>query len=234
MKICDFIDDCTLCCCEEKPALLDGLDNESRKFLYEGRREIKYKKGETILKQHTNVSHIVCVRTGFAKVYSEGANGKNLVHKILMPGEMIGGMGLFVDETHHTSTMALTDVECCLIDANKFKALLEKNHEFCLTLIKRINKFAVHTSQRMLNLTNKTMFERVAETILYLSDQIYKSDVFDVDLSRQDIADLCSLSKESVIRIMKDMKEQNVLSIDRNHFEILDKNKLISISKSIY
>jgi CRP-like cAMP-binding protein len=86
----------------------------------------------------------------------------------------------------------------------------------------------------MLNLTNKTMFERVAETVLYLADQVYKADDFDVDLSRQDIADLCSLSKESVIRIMKDMKEQNVLNIDRNHFEILDKNKLISISKSIY
>lgn len=233
MNFCELNDLCNNCCCQSKPTLLGELKEDTKKLLYENKQEIKYSKGETVVKQDTRVNHIVCLKSGFLKVYNEAENGKRLVRKILVPGEIIGGMGFFVDDKHHFTCTAITDVECCLISAEKFKECLNKDHDMCLNLIKRVNKFAVNGLKRMVSLSQKSMHERVSEMLLYLSDKIYKSDKFETELNRQDMADICSLSKESVIRILKNFKEEEIIIANSNKIEILNKPKLLYLSKSL-
>jgi len=60
--------------------------------------------------------------------------------------------------------------------------------------------------------------------------QVYGADTFYTDLSRQDIADLSAMTKESAIRIIKEFKDSAILHVEGNSFEILNKEKLIGIS----
>ena len=72
---------------------------------------------------------------------------------------------------------------------------------------------------------------RLAENIIYLADEIYNSDKFVTTLSRQEIADMSSMTKESVIRALKGFKDEGVLSCENDTFEILQKEALLKISK---
>jgi CRP/FNR family transcriptional regulator len=81
-------------------------------------------------------------------------------------------------------------------------------------------------------LTQKQMPGRVSDALLYLSEDIFESLEFDITLSRQDLADLCGLSKESVIRILKDFKTSRFIELSGNDLKILDRDALKRISVS--
>ena len=72
---------------------------------------------------------------------------------------------------------------------------------------------------------------RLAENIIYLADEIYNADKFTTTLTRQELADMSSMTKESVIRALKGFKDEGILNCENDSFEILQKDALIKISK---
>ncbi len=228
---CINVKDCKECCCMVKPKIFHALGKEDKELLYKGRYEVEFKAGETIFKQHTAMTHIACMKDGFVKISTEAHHGKNLVVGITQPGDIFGGMGLFVEEVHQATCTALTNVKACLIDVNSFKETLAKNNSFALDLIKNINEKAIRTNSKIIDLTSKSMYSRVADMLIYLSEVVYKSSTFSTTLKRQDMADLCALTKESMIRILKEFKDSEIIIVDNNDFEICKFQELKRISK---
>ena len=225
--ICENASHCLECCCTHKPALFKDLTEEQKIRLFASRREVEYKQGEVIFKQGTNLTHIACNKNGIVKMVAEAPNGEVILMRLVNSGELFGGMGLYYDETNQTTCVALTETSVCLIPISDFKYLIEHNHSIALELIKRINQHAVNSKEKTLELTTQSMYGRVSSLILYLADQIYHSEEFTTSLSRQDMADLTALAKESLIRVFKDFKENQYIEINRNSFRILNRNKLI-------
>lgn len=228
---CYNIKDCKECCCMVKPKIFHSLSKEDRDILYKGRFEVEFKAGETIFKQFTAMTHIACIKEGFVKISTEAHHGKNLMTGITQPGDIFGGMGLFVEEVHQATCTALTSVKACLLDINSFKETLTKNNKFALDLIKNINEKAVRTNHKIIDLTSKSMYSRVADMLIYLSEVVYKGSKFTTTLKRQDMADLCALTKESMIRILKEFKDSDIIAVDNNEFEICKEQELRRISK---
>ena len=81
-----------------------------------------------------------------------------------------------------------------------------------------------------MNLTHKQMHGRIADALLYLSNEIYANSIFEVHLSRQDLAEMTAMTKESAIRILKELKDDNIIDYDNNRFTILNENALNQIS----
>lgn len=227
---CVHIKNCSICCCEEKPPLFQVLTDEEYEKLFKNRKEIVYSPQENIFKQGTPLTHIACIRRGYAKIYVERPSGRNLIVKILKPAELAGGMGILVDYTHHFTVTAMTEVHCCLIKVEDFVTALENSRQFSLELIKRNNMQGIHTNRFMANLTHKTMYGRVADAILYMNKEIFDGNDADVIFSRQDYADLSAMSKESFIRIIKELKESNLIETDGNRIKILNEEALIKLS----
>ena len=72
----------------------------------------------------------------------------------------------------------------------------------------------------------------MASTLLYLSEQIYEADEFETELSRQDIADMSAMTKESSIRIIKNFKDSSIIECNNNYFKLLNKEHLINIMEN--
>jgi CRP-like cAMP-binding protein len=73
---------------------------------------------------------------------------------------------------------------------------------------------------------------RVAEVILYLNNAIYRSNPFTLTITRQDIADLASITKEGTIRVLKDFKDAGLISLNGNELKILNEKALINVSEN--
>jgi len=81
-----------------------------------------------------------------------------------------------------------------------------------------------------ISLTQKQMHGRMADGLLYLSKDFFESDTFKLHLSRQEIADLTAMSKDSAIRILKDFERDGLISLKGNELSILNTDQLMNIS----
>jgi len=164
-----------------------------------------------------------------AKVYLEGNKSKSIILKIIKPSELIGGPGFQVDNRHHFSVAAMTNVKACFINIDSFESMLKKNNQFAMEFINHLNYTTILLYSKMQNLIQKQMHGRIAETLLYLSRSIYNNSTFETELSRQDIADMSAMTKESAIRIIKEFRDEGILECESNTFKILNESHLVNI-----
>lgn len=216
--------------CGHQLSLLKPLNIKELESINEARYEVSFNKGETIFKQGGPLTHLACITAGMGKIYIEGPKNRNIILKITKPVEMIGGPGFQVDNRHHFSVSAVTDIKACFIDIEAFEEMLQTSSPFAIEFIKHLNLITIEVYNKLQGLTQKQMHGRIADTLLYLSTNIYSSPDFETSLSRQDLADMSAMTKESAIRIIKEFREEGIIRCDGNDFSILDKNRLKSIS----
>jgi CRP/FNR family transcriptional regulator, polysaccharide utilization system transcription regulator len=216
--------------CKCKYQIFGKLEDDELEEMNRNRYEVYFKAGEIMFKQGTPAPHFLCVTTGLAKLYIEGL-GKNLIIGLVKPVEYIFGPGVYVDNRHHYSAMAVENSSACLVEVNTFKQLIRKNRDFADDFIKRVSLQSIYNFEQFVSLTQKQMHGRIADALFYLSDKIYCKNPFDMTISRQDLADLSGMSKESAIRILKEFKEEGILSSEGNSIHILNTKQLKQISE---
>lgn len=229
---CDRKQNCCNSSCfrDDEENIFKHLTDEELDYLVDKKQQIRYKTGETIIKQNTASTFVICMKEGFAKVYIEGEKGKNLIVKIIGKGDFITGGGLFNGNVHHFTISAISPVTCCLIDSGRLTQLFTQNTEFAVELLRTHTRQNNYLLSRMVGLTQKYMPGRVAETLLYLKNEIYKTGKFSTTLSRQELADMSNMTKESLVRILQQFKESNIIKTQASEIEITDEASLIHIS----
>lgn len=222
---------CSLSCfVESESNIFKPLTENELEFLVDKKQQIRYNIKETIIKQNTSSTFVICMKEGLAKVFIEGDKGKNLIVKIIGKGDFISGGGLFNGNVQHFTISAITPVTCCLIDASKLSNLFSENNKFAVELLRNHTKQSNYLLSKMVSLTQKYMPGRVAETLLYLKNEIYKNSKFTVDLSRQELAEMSNMTKESLVRILQQFKESNLIKTQGSEIEILDEVSLNHIN----
>ena len=208
-----------------------NLSGDEIRLVNENRYEATFKPGEIILKQGSPASNAVFLASGMAKVYIEGLDNKSFILNIALPTQLIIGPGLHVHARHSFSVSALTVVQACFISFDIINQLIRQNVEFANGMIEDLSVKSYTDHTKLISLTQKKMPGRLAEAILFFSDEVYKSDVFDIILSRQEIGDMTNMAKESVVRILKELENSGVIRSDCSKITILDKEKLRVISE---
>ncbi len=192
---------------------------------------VNYKKGEMVCKQGSFASHIMYLEKGLVKIYLEG-NPKDLILTITPQKNLMGLQALFEgNNTFLYSISTYTDSAVRLIDIQIFKQLLKQNPLFAYRILNIVNESTSQSYGRFFSLTQKQLHGRLADILLCLSTKIFKSEAFDLPLTRSDLSDLTSMSTESVIRIMKDFKDDGIIDINNKSITLLDTARLARISE---
>ena len=120
----------------------------------------------------------------------------------------------------------------CFIDSTRLHTILARNSKFAYELLKYNNKQNIEMLNTLIGLTQKYMPGRVADTLLYLKNEIYKSNPFRYKLSKQEFAEMSGMTKESFIRNMKELEVSGIIKQSRSEIEILNEPELTKISKN--
>lgn len=208
----------------------DTLSDEEIKLIEENSVLVEYKKGETICKQGTYASNVMFIEKGLVKLFIE-SNNSSLTLRIVPTGNMIALTTLFEgDNVYRYSVVTYQDSTIRLIEIDAFKKIIQNNAQFSYKIINILCSNIIQTNGRFFSLTNKQSYGRLADLMLCLAARIYKSESFDLLLSRKELAELSGLSTESVIRILKKFKDDKLIEIDGKSINIIDPNKLQEIS----
>lgn len=211
--------------------MTSSLSDKHLEILNRDRFEVVFKPDEMMYKQGTSATHLIFITSGLAKVYIEGFQNKNLIIKILKENEYTGGPGIFSDARHHYSISALKETTACFVPVENWKTLIEENKLFNLDFIRHLNKYSIYIFERMMSLTQKQMPGRMADALLYLSKDVYSSPHFELVLSRQDIADMTAMSKDSAIRVLKEFQSEGIIIEQGKAIQIANMAKLENISQ---
>ncbi len=217
--------------CISNLPIFRSLTEEQSEMINTTRCRVRFRPGETIFKQGTAMTHVIIVTDGLVKVYLEGINDRNLILRFAKPVTMIGGPGFFTDYKNHVTTMAVEESSACFIDVNTLSEILAQNQEFAISLLKFINTSTLATYQKFIELTQKGMHGRISGALLYLHKEIFQAKDKGVRINRQDLADLTAMSKESGIRILKELKDENTISIVENTIILNDIDRLEDINR---
>lgn len=217
-------------CLTELP-IFNALTNEQFELINQVRCKVKFRPGEVIFKQGTAMTHIMILNDGLVKIYIEGIDNRNLILRFARPHTIIGGPGFFTDFKNHVTTMAIEETSACFIDVQTLIELIKQNKDFAVELLKWVNTHTLTNYIKLIELTQKGMHGRIAGALLYLQNDVFKSQNGEISIKRQDLAELTAMSKESAIRILKELKDDNIISVDGNIIKLKDFDMLMQINQ---
>ena len=218
--------------CTDKTPFFNLLNPKELKIINQNRYSVKFKPNELILKQGLPATHVISLIYGIAKMYIEGLHNKNLLYRLAGPSQLINVANASTQELNQFSLTALTEVQVCFIEAVNFQKVLESNGKFAYEVIKHRNRHASYIYKKIISLTQKHMLGRMADGLLYLSNDFYHAKAFEMNLSRQDLADLTAMSKDSAIRILKEFEKERIISVRGKQMHIIDEDALTRISSN--
>lgn len=222
---------CARCFDDGEDNIFNCLTTDELEMLVKEKRHVVFNAGETILKQNTSASHVVCIKRGLAKIIAEGEGDKKLILRLVANHAILTGGGIFIDEVRHFTVQAVTQVECCFIDSEKIYELVSNNSRFAFELLKLNNQQNIQMLNNLVGITQKYMPGRVSDLLLYLKNEIFLSNPFDTKLSRQELADMSGMTMESFIRILKEFKSSGIIAVDGSSIHVLDEDALQLISR---
>ena len=222
---------CVCANCDFRDIVFSSLDDSSVDDLCKNKEEQFFHKGEIINHEGEKINTFKYLKSGLVKLFRRTSTGEEQVITITRPFEFVSNMSIFSEERYQYSVSALEDSVVCMVKLDFIKELFLKNGGFAVGSLTKISKMNDKIISQTLDIRQKNLVGRVAYVLLYFTKEIYKSRVFDLPVSRKEIADYIGMSTANVIRTMSDFKKEDIIRIFGKTIEIVDLEKLEVISK---
>ena len=220
-------------CHKKKHSLLSGLSDDELNVLNENKYEVFYEAGETICKQGTKPSGLLCLYQGKVKITRLGLNGEEQIVALKKPVDFIGFRALMGKNAFLTSAVALEDTSICILDKNDFFNVIGNNSRLAFKIINFFANELDKTERRMANLAQKHIRARLADALLMVHD-IYgnarNGGYLNVSLKRADLAALANMTTANAIRVLSSFAKENLIEINRRNIKLNDLKALEEIS----
>jgi CRP/FNR family transcriptional regulator len=220
--------DCSICILKSKA--VKNLKTGELEILNKNCVEVDFDKDDIIFKQNALSSNVIYLQSGMIKLIIEGPQRKQII-KLKKAPCYLGLPTTMGDKINHYSAIAIQHSRACFIDISTFKELIKLNPDFSYEIIVELCKNELDQFKSCVNLIQKQVFGRLADNLLFFSDELYNSDEFDLPLNRIELADLICTSRESISRMLKELAYENIIKISKKKIKILDRSRLKKIGE---
>jgi CRP-like cAMP-binding protein len=212
---------------------LKALNKEELLKMAECKTSYIIKKGESIFEEGETTNGIFCIKDGVCKLTKLSANGKDQIVKLVKPGELLGQRSLISEEPTNLSAVALEDMEVCFIPKKEIMEFFNENNQFSMNVMKTICGDLKDADDHMVSLAQKSVKERLAETLLHLEDTFGKNEdgSLHIQLSREELAGMIGTATESCIRLLSEFNKTGLIELIGKKISLVDRNKLKRMSE---
>jgi CRP-like cAMP-binding protein len=217
--------------CKDISCAAAVLDFDELGLVNANSHESFLKKGEVILHEGSLTSHIIYLKAGLAKEYIKHPGEREQILQIVKKHSYLGLPSLFGDRINHYSYAALEDCKICYIDINMFNNLIRENGNFAYEILVSTSRDSLNNINRFLYRSQKKIYGRVADAILYFSKIIYETDQFELPFPRQEFADLIGVSRESATRVLLKFKSEGIINLKGRSISVKNLDLLEQISQ---
>jgi CRP/FNR family transcriptional regulator len=195
----------------------------------------KYAKGETLIEEGRYANGVYCIEKGVLKLTKHGLEGKEHVIGFATPGQFIGYVSFITEQPCTITAQAIQDTVVCFVPRDTFRDLLRTNPMLNRELLKTLCRELEIEQTRLMNMAQKNVRERLAETLLILQETFHnrrgRPELIDLTLPREDLANLVGTATESVIRMLSEFKNDGIIATEGKRIIIKDEAKLAKLAR---
>jgi len=194
----------------------------------------QFRKKQNIFTEGTYPAGIYFIKKGKVKKYKSLNGGKEQIINVCSEGELLGYAAFLSDEMYPDSAASLTDATIGFLSKDKLLKLLDQYDELSKMLMKNLShEFGVLVNF-IATFTQKTVRERVALTLLILQekfkDNLNENDEVQIVLTRADFANIVGTAVATLVRLLHDFKEENLIRTQGRKIIIINKLQLLEIA----
>lgn len=220
-----FCDTCTV----RNRAICADLSRDELNVLNGIGRQRKLRAGEQLIWEGDEAVLVANVVDGLLKLSSSTSDGREQILGIAYPSDFLGRP--FGGSTPY-GVEALTDAKVCVFERKDFDRFAKAHPSLEHKLLERTLTELDRTRKWMLLLGRMNAEQKLASFLLQASDRAsevgdHEGPSFDLQLSRQQIADILGLTIETVSRQMTKMKSHGLIDLpSRRTVTILNRQAL--------
>ena len=188
-----------------------------------------YKKNQPLFLEGSTPRGVYCLNSGKVKIFTRGEEGKEQIIHVSSDGEIVGFRAMFSGEPYKVSATTLEECNICFIGKADFLDMVDTNVTLRNGIMKELSKELADRATFITNMAQKSVRERLAFALILLND-IYKEDM--INLTREDLANFVGTATETLIRLLKDFKEENLIHTHARKIEISNIDGLHKVAGS--
>jgi DNA-binding response OmpR family regulator len=168
--------------------------------------------------------YVYFLKTGHVKTYKANPDGKEFITNLYNAGDFFGFEPVLDNSPYQESAIAMQDSELIAIPKYDFLTMLETQRDVSASFITLLCKKVAEKEQQLLNLAYNSIRQRTAEAVLKVAK--LHDAAKPIQISRDDLAKIVGTASESVIRVLSDFKDENLIEIDGGKIRIINQAKL--------
>jgi len=221
-------------CLKVPGSVFYNLSDEDKEQLIRGNSIRSFVKGELIYREGERPNGIICLSSGKVKIIKEGVSGREQIIRLVRPSGILGYRALFADEMYQATAITLEDSIVCQFHRDDILDLIRHQPEFALRILKAMAYELGLSNARTVNLTQKHIRGRLAESLLFLSNTYgFEGDGMTIRayLSREDLANLSNMTASNAIRTLSNFYQEGLVDIEGRRIKVLKPNELERVSR---
>lgn len=210
------------------------LTEEQQELLARDFTVQKFKKNEMIYCEGEMPTHIMCLLSGKVKIFKDGVGGRSQIIRVIKPVEYFAYRAYFAQEEFVTAAAAFEPSVICMIPMTTITRLINENNQLAQFFIRQLSIDLGIADERTVNLTQKHIRGRLAESLLFLKESYGLEEdesTLSIYLSREDLANLSNMTTSNAIRTLSNFASEKLIAIDGRKIKIIDEDRLKKISK---
>ncbi len=206
--------------------LFEGLPSDHLDELTDIVIEKTYSRGETIFFEGDEGNGFYMVGEGKIKIFKLSPMGKEHILHIFGQGEPFGEVPVFHGWPFPATAEALVKTKTLFFPRTRFIQLVETKPAIALNMLAvlslRLRRFATQIE----NLSLKEVPARLANYLIYLSEEQDGGDEVTLEISKGQLASLLGTIPETLSRIFGKMSEEGLIKVNGKVISLLDRQTL--------
>jgi CRP-like cAMP-binding protein len=193
-------------------------------------RERSYPKNSVILFEDDPGDALYVVGSGQVKVVLIGEDGREVILSVLGEGEFFGEMALIDDEPRSAHVIAMEDSMLVVLRREDFQPILASTPAIAIALLRELSRRLRRVDEKVGSLVLLDVNGRVARLLLEMAEESGGGDHLARRLTHHTIAQMIGSSRETVTRLLSEMKRKELIRIEGSMLVIPNRIALQAIA----
>ena len=210
------------------------LTPEEKRVVTDNFTITEFKKGKIIYAEGEEPENLWCLLNGKVKMYKSGVGDRVQILRLYRPVQYFGYRAYFAHEDYVSTCAAFEASTLGSIPMHIVESLIRQNNDLAMFFIHELSRNLGGSDTKIVNLTQKHIRGRLAESLLMLRDNYGLEDddaTLKIYMSREDLANLSNMTTSNAIRTLTDFVKEHLLLVDGRRIRLLNESQLRKISK---
>jgi CRP-like cAMP-binding protein len=222
----------------KKDQIFDGLSPEELNILTGAGVTHTYKRGEIIFREGGIPVGIFYIKKGRVKKYKATMKGGEQIFYVCGEGELLGYHALLSEGFYPDAAACLEDSQITFIPKESFMKVLRNSPVLSNRLLKALGHEFTWFINAITNLATRTVRERLAFNLLILEERFKTNGSLnhqiDINMSRSDLANIVGTAKETLVRILQELKRDHLIETTGRTVTIINRKGIINEANLVF